>query len=91
MPIETRLNIKVIPGASRTEIAGWLEETLKIRVSAPPEKGKANKSVEQLLAKTLGLNSAAVTVITGKTSQQKVVSIAGLSPDEVTARLVSKM
>jgi len=40
----TRLKVKVVPGSSRDEIVGWLGDALKIKVMAPPEKGKANVS-----------------------------------------------
>ena len=55
MPI--RLSEKVVPRASRNGIAGWLGDELKIRVSAPPEKGEANKAVEDVLAKVLGISA----------------------------------
>ena len=68
-------------------MAEWLGETLKIRVSAPPERGKANKAVEQLLAKTLGVSRNAVQVVAGKTSARKTVTIEGLTEEEVSERL----
>ncbi|MBC8378073.1 MAG: DUF167 domain-containing protein, partial [Planctomycetes bacterium] len=46
-----QLTVKVVPGSSRTEIAGTLDGMLKIRVAAPPEKGKANKALLAFIAK----------------------------------------
>ncbi len=86
----TRLTVKVVPGASRDQIAGWLEETLKVRVSAPPEKGKANAAVEKLVAKALGLSRDAVRVVSGATSPRKTLSISGLSLDEIRSKLASR-
>ncbi|MGI9178416.1 MAG: DUF167 domain-containing protein, partial [Pirellulales bacterium] len=40
-----RLRVKIVPGSSRNEIVGWLGDALKIKVTAPPEKGKANDAV----------------------------------------------
>ncbi|HEB89587.1 MAG TPA: DUF167 domain-containing protein [Deltaproteobacteria bacterium] len=85
--LSTRLTVKVVPGASRDEIAGWLEESLKIRVVAPPEKGKANSAVEKLLAGALGLSRRAVRVVSGATSQRKTLEISGLSLDEIRSKL----
>jgi uncharacterized protein (TIGR00251 family) len=82
-----RLKIKVLPGASSSGIAGWLGDTLKVRVSAPPEKGKANAAVEALLAKALDLPDGAVRIASGQSSPRKVVEIDGLSHAEILERL----
>ncbi|MCP5139171.1 MAG: DUF167 domain-containing protein [Chromatiales bacterium] len=74
-----RLRLKVIPASSRNAISGWLDDTLKIQVTAAPERGKANKAVVALLCKSLGLPRNAVRVLQGETSQTKVVEIDGLS------------
>ena len=81
------LSLKVIPGASRDHIAGWLDNRLKIRVSAAPERGKANKAVVRLLAKALDLPNSSVTIVSGTTSVKKSVKIVGLSEAEVKGRL----
>ncbi|HEX5065763.1 MAG TPA: DUF167 domain-containing protein [Myxococcota bacterium] len=83
----TRLAVKVVPGASREGIAGWLGDTLKIRVTAPAEQGKANAAVEALLAGVLGVPRDRVRIASGTASPRKVVEIAGLSEDEVRSRL----
>lgn len=83
----TKLELKVVPGASRSEIAGWLGDKLKVRVAAPPEKGKANAQVEALLAKALGLPSGSVYISAGKTSQYKLASVEGLSAEQVEQKL----
>lgn len=70
-----QLQLKVVPGASRDEITGWLGEALKVKVSAPPEKGKANRAVLKLLAKLLGVSKSSITIVSGETSQQKVLEI----------------
>jgi uncharacterized protein (TIGR00251 family) len=83
----TELEVKVVPGASRSGIVGWLGEALKIRVTAPPERGKANAAVAEILAGALGIARRNVRVTRGKTSPRKIVEIDGLSADEVRARL----
>ena len=83
----TRLKVKVVPGSSKSVIAGWLEETLKVRVAAPPTKGKANKAVEGLIADSLELPRSAVTVISGKTSPNKTIEIQGITVAQVRVKL----
>ena len=84
-----RLSLKVVPGASKTEIAGWLGETLKVRVSAPPERGRANAAVEATIAEALGLPARAARIVVGSQSPRKVIEIEGLSAAEVRSRLVA--
>ena len=82
-----RLPIKVVPGSSRNCIAGWLGEALRVRVTAPPERGKANTAVEKVIAKALGVPNDAVNIVKGPTSPRKIVEIAGLAEPEIRSRL----
>ena len=82
-----KLHIKVVPGASRDGVAGWLGERLKVRVAAAPEKGKANAAVEKLVAAALGMPADRVSIIQGKSSTRKVMEISGLDEGEVLNRL----
>ena len=81
------LAVKAVPNAPRNEVIGWLGEALKIKIHAPPVEGRANDALCEFLAGQLGLPRRAVTVVRGDTSRQKLVRIAGLTPDEVKARL----
>jgi uncharacterized protein len=56
---------------------------LKVKVRAPAEKGRANRSVEALLAKKLGLGKGQVTVISGHTSEMKVVEVGSIAETEL--------
>lgn len=69
------LKLKVIPSSSRDSIEGWLDDRLKIKVMAPPEKGKANKAVIKLLQKSLSLDKASITLESGSTSCHKSIVI----------------
>ncbi len=82
-----RLKVKVVPGSSQSEVSGWLGDMLKVRVTAQPEKGKANSALVALIAKSLGLSKKSISVTSGKTSQQKVIEIHGLSIAQVKRKL----
>ena len=82
-----RLSVRLTPRASREEIAGFEGETLRVRVTAPPVEGRANRALVRLLAKRLGLPRGAVRVVTGQTSRSKVVAIDGLDATELRRRL----
>jgi len=81
------IGVKAIPGARRDEIAGALGDRLKVKVSAPPEGGKANRAIEALLAKALGVRARDVSVISGQTSPEKRVRIEGVSAEDVRTKL----
>jgi len=87
MTPRTVMPVKVVPGSSRDAIVGWLGETLKVRVSAPPERGKANAAITTLLATALGTDRTAVTVVAGNTTHRKMVEVTGLAEMEVRRRL----
>ena len=61
---------------------GW-----KARIAAPPERGKANRALEQLLADLLGVGRGRVAVVAGHASRRKIVEAEGLDPSEVDRRL----
>jgi len=70
------LRIKVIPRSPRTEAAGLMADgTLKVKVAAVPEKGKANAELCAFLARQFDVHRACVTVVAGETSHNKVVRI----------------
>ena len=79
-----RLKVKVVPGSSRDQIVGWLGDALKIKVAAPPEKGKANETVVALVAERLGVAPGAVEIVAGHSTATKELSIAGV--DDLTLK-----
>ncbi len=76
------VNVRITPGAS-TDAKDRLHQTgdgivaLKIRVTQPPEKAKANKAVIALLAKRLGFAKSALTIVAGGTARDKQIKISG--------------
>jgi uncharacterized protein len=69
------VEVKVLPGASRSEVSGLRDGALLVRVAAPPEKGKANEELRACLARALGLPKSAVELISGAASRRKRVSV----------------
>jgi uncharacterized protein (TIGR00251 family) len=79
--------VRVAPGARRTEVVGRHGERWKVRVTAPPADGRANEALLRLLAKTLALPPARVTLVAGHGARDKVVELAGIGADETERRL----
>ncbi len=79
-----RLRVKAVPGASRDVIAGPLGDRLKIRVSAPPEGGRANEAIRRLLADAFAVSKADVTLESGPASREKTFAISG-DPSHLSA------
>ena len=75
---------KIVPGSSgSTRICGLLDDMLKIKVSAAPEKGKANKALIDFIAKKLGIKSKAVSILSGHKTAVKRVQASGIRADEI--------
>lgn len=79
-----RLRIWVVPGASRDEIVGWHGNRLKVRTTAPPAGGRANRAVARLLEDALGRE---VVLVVGAGSRSKVFLVEGLTAEQVLGNL----
>lgn len=85
------LEVKVVPGARRDRIVGMLGDRIKASVSAPPEGGRANARVCELLAGTLGVRVSEVEVRAGSTGPRKTVHVRGVTPGRAAERLRAAM
>jgi hypothetical protein len=85
--VTTRLALRVSPGARSSAVVGRHGEAWKVRVSAPPEAGRANAAVVELLADTLGVPARTISVVSGHGARDKLVELAGIAPDEIERRL----
>jgi uncharacterized protein (TIGR00251 family) len=82
------ITVKVSPRAKKTAVAGVMDDgTIKIKIAAPPVDGAANKALIEFLAETLGLPKQQVDIVAGETSERKLVSLVGISPEQVDAIL----
>jgi uncharacterized protein (TIGR00251 family) len=84
----TRLSLRVLPGAGRSEVVGRYGSAWKVRIGAAPERGRANAALLRLLAQQLRIARSEITLVSGHAGRDKVVELRGLSNDEVTARLL---
>jgi len=81
------LAVHVTPRSARNEIVGVHGTALKVRVSASPVKGRANRALVELLAATLAIPKGQIEVIAGLRSRDKVMAISGLSREMIAAVL----
>ncbi|UCG48629.1 MAG: DUF167 domain-containing protein, partial [Phycisphaerales bacterium] len=79
--------VKVVPGSSKTVVCGLLDDMLKVKVAAAPERGKANKRLVEHLAKKLAVKKGSIDIISGQTSAVKQVRVAGISARMLLERL----
>ncbi len=86
---EARLTVEVRPRAARDEILSGPGGALRIRVTAPPVGGAANEAVRDVLAEALGCPRSAIEIVRGQNARTKLVRIAGMSPEELRARLAA--
>jgi uncharacterized protein (TIGR00251 family) len=70
---ELWLNVKAVPGSSKTELAGVKEGRLRIKVAAAPEDGKANDCLVAFLAKLLGCRKKEIVIKSGEKSRLKTI------------------
>jgi uncharacterized protein len=85
----TRLRLRVSPGAGRAAIVGRHGDAWKVRVTAPPEHGRANEAVLRLLATTLAVPREAVSLVSGHSGRDKIVELTGLGPALIERRMAS--
>jgi len=81
------LRVRVTPHAGRNELAGEREGVLLVRVTAPPEAGKANAAACKVVARALGIAPSRVTVARGAGSRQKSLRIEGVDQKRLKAAL----
>ncbi len=82
-----RLRVHVTPGAKEERIVGWHGGSLRVRVRARPEGGRANQAVLRMLALRLGVAPSNLSIAHGAASRDKLVEVEGLSEDDLRARL----
>lgn len=72
-----RINMRVQPGASKSELCGVHADLLKLKVRARPVDGAANQAVCEFLAELLKVSKSSVSIVKGETSRTKTVLVQG--------------
>ena len=81
--------MQVYPNAAKNEVVDFIDGVLRVKVAAPPVKGKANEKLIALLSQVLGVDKSRVSISRGHTSRRKVIAIDGMSQEEIMKRLFS--
>jgi len=79
------LPVRVTPRAQSSEVSGWENGTLIVRLKAPPVEGKANKVLVELFASLLGIRKSQVVLRSGEKSRHKILLIQGVRASQIQA------
>jgi uncharacterized protein (TIGR00251 family) len=85
----TRLRLRVSPSAGKAAIVGRHGDAWKVRVTAPPEDGRANEAVLRLLADALSVPRRSLSLVSGHAARDKIVVLDGVGPAQIERRLAS--
>jgi uncharacterized protein (TIGR00251 family) len=82
--------VRVVPRSRRDEVSGVHGDALKVRLTAPPVEGKANRALQKFLAKRLGVAPSAIEILSGHASRSKRICVQRVSPAAIHALLAPK-
>lgn len=86
------LAIRVTPRARRNEVAEVLNDgTIRIRLTAPPVDGKANRALIKFLSEVLNVPTSRISIVAGEKGRDKLVSIVDMSPEEAHRRILAHL
>ena len=87
--VQADIAVRLTPRSSRDEILGLENGVYRVKLTAPPVDGKANKALIAFLSKTLRVPKRAITIVSGGKSRDKTLSIEGMSAGDVETALIS--
>ncbi|MDD3013239.1 MAG: DUF167 domain-containing protein [Candidatus Gastranaerophilales bacterium] len=82
-----KISVRVIPGSSKCEISGLIDNSLKIKLDVPPIEGKANEKCIKFLSKLLGVPKTSIEIVSGEKSKNKILFIKG-EPDKLLSKML---
>lgn len=83
--------IRVQPKAAKNQLAGIMDDALKVRLTAPPVDGAANKACVEFFADFFGVAKSQVEILTGFTGRTKLIKVNGLTKAEAAEKISSKV
>jgi uncharacterized protein len=84
--------VSVQPGAKKSEWVGVLEDgTVKIKIKAPAQEGKANQELIRFLSESLGLRKSGVRIVSGETGRKKKILLSDIDPASLLSRLPAEI
>ena len=83
------IKVRAQPGAPRSQVVDYRNNTLRIRVKAPPQGGKANAAIVELLSEFFGVARNRIRILRGFTSRDKLVKLKTLSEEQLRERLAT--
>ena len=81
------VSVRAQPGARNNRIVGEHGGAIKVAVTAPPDRGRANAAIADVLAKALGCKTSQIELLAGPTSRNKTFLIRGTKPDQLRSRI----
>jgi len=82
-----RIDVLVVPRASRTAVGPMVGDRLRVAVTAPPVDGEANAAVIDAVAQAFGVRRSSVSIVRGERGRRKTVSVEGAVPEALDAVL----
>jgi uncharacterized protein (TIGR00251 family) len=84
------IDVRVIPRAGRSGVAGTRGDALLVRLNSPPVDGAANAELVEVIATTLGVSKRAVSIVAGERSRRKRIRVEGIDTATAASRLVAR-
>ncbi len=86
------LAVRITPRASRNEIHEILDDgTVKIRITAPPVDGQANKAIIDFLSEVLNVSKSKLEIVAGQTGKDKIIAVEGMNSKEVQVKVLQHL
>lgn len=80
---QVRITVRVQPNAGQNSVVSFQDSVLRVRIAAPPVKGKANQELVEFLSELLGVSKSSLSIEKGISSKNKTIAVRGLEQDYI--------